>query len=166
MIEGNASDLIDILEEVIVELTFGAYSSDSISVSDSVEVQLIGGLTDEIEVEDSVSIEASYGIISNDEIEIEEQLLQGDPPVFYMESVDGGIVPGEAGILSVSPTGPITMSGKPDCVSKPVGFVVISSDTAEVVDGFVIELFTPPEFAITIDGQPITLNGEYLTLTP
>jgi len=115
------SDTVDVVDNIEVELTLGAYASDTIDVTDQLKV------------------EVWYAREASDAVGVEDQLLEGDP-VLVVHSIDGGATAGPADIHTVSPDGPLTISGEPDCVTAPVGFVVELADTVECTDRIVVGL--------------------------
>lgn len=162
--EKSLSDLVAIADALSVKATLGAYASDAIDVVDQVSVQLIQGETEEIGSSDLLHVEARYERNVSDLIDIEDQLLVGEPEL-VAHGVEDGVNIGPAGVWTVTPTGPLSISGTLGyCVTNPVGFVVILGDAIECTDQVLIVLESIPSNALVLDGIPLLLDGQYLTI--
>lgn len=181
------SDSIQATDSIQAELTLGAYASDTIEITDQITVRLIQGATDSIEVADQLKAEVWYDRKVSDAVESEDRLLEGDP-VLVVHSIDGGVTAGPADVHTVSPEGPLSISGGNGCEdeSPPIGFVVRLGDTIEVTDLLQVDLkknditindaiqisdiilvgLLVGGEVVTFGGVPVTFGGIPVTFAP
>jgi len=72
-------------------------------------------------------------IIISDFVEIKDSIIEGDQAI-VIHSIENGTNYGLLKIHTVSPTGPLSISGDRDCYPIPTGFVIIKGDYVECND--------------------------------
>lgn len=133
MIEIIIQDFISIFDEIDYKFELGVYVLNSISVTDQIVVNLIFTKPDEIEIGDELLVEVYYSRFINDSVEVEDAILEGEP-ILVMHSIEDRTNYGPLQIHTVSPTGPLSISGGRDCYPIPTGFVIIKGDYVECND--------------------------------
>jgi hypothetical protein len=126
-------DSIQVSDSIESELTLGAYVSDNVFVTDQILADLIFTTPDELEVVDLLLVEVNYSRSTNDSVEIEDSIIEG-AQILLIHGIEDGINYGPLKIYTVSPTGPLSISGGRDCYPIPTGFVIIKGDYVECND--------------------------------
>lgn len=145
-LEKNVFDVVNTDDELIVEFTKGAYMFDSVEVTDELTVELLFISPDSIEVVDQIISEVWYSRDLFDSIETED-IVFSDDQTLIIHGSDDGINYGPVDIHTVSPTGPVTMSGGKDCYPIPTGFVLEKGDYVQCRDSIELEMV----YSITVN---------------
>lgn len=146
MIEIIIQDFISIFDEIDYKFELGVHVLDFISVTDQIVVNLIFMKPDEIEIGDELLVEAYYSRVVNNSIEAKDSIFVGEQ-ILVIHSIEDGTNYGSLKIHTVSPTGPLSISGGRDCYPIPTGFVISKGDYVECNDRLGVGMI----FEYTID---------------
>ena len=102
---------------------------------------------------DQLSVEMDYSRFISDTVEAEDSFFTGEQ-FLVLSGIRDGATYGPATIFSVSPTGPVAMSGGKDCYPKPTGFVLSKGDYVELNDRLEVEM----TYAFTINDSVETVG--------
>jgi len=129
----ESEDLISYIYEL------GAYASDTINISDTLNINKVSMSPDIITIVDSINVNSVYDLNIIDDINTEDGLYIGDVGLVVF-TVEDGIKYGPANIFSVSPTGPVTISGGSEYDPPPTGFVLSKGDYVSYNDSTIINM--------------------------
>jgi len=139
MINLIISESISLSENLDNEFCIGSNISDVIYLNENICIDLITISPDEIEVVDSLLVESNYSRSVYDTSEIEDSIIEGEQ-LLIIHGIEDGINYGPIDVYTVSPTGPLSISGGKDCYPIPTGFSLNNGDYIEINDRLDIEI--------------------------